>query len=531
MSRLYILTITTGLILFFLKSAISFTPSLEFKKLTEEFVRLHLIEELPRSGDMIKTREGRSFLLAWKKKRNSIFWKIIFQRIVETNGEYRYSWYSNWRDRLQSFHKLQNDYLRDIVVDSLPKFTFDPEKLIVIEHPSQIRDDPTRRKNFVDPIATNEKIDRILRFHRPLNKLSTIAREKSKESVVIDDDLLPTDIDPQVHGTLAEREKLRLLIKKGHIIHPDLIRSLIQARYELLRRSLMGKRESDLHYQERLFLAERLIVQLDLFKLNRVFVVHPSSIINDEADYDKIVSPRLRILNDDKLYAKYMNYDDAFFKGNLLYVYKNRRDDPESTGIGFEINAERIIGKRYRPMRDLYDEIRDFDVTSDNFVKCDSTDLPMIDLLLKRVKMWTFWFSQCRFNGRQWFSIDTGVEAKDSWFMIKPPIKENTMKKFPGNINTNEEPVNLKLNHRINDHGYVDNKVNNFEAHVQDLFDVNNNKLIFNGEEEKLFVRGIFNNQNHLHATSGDNNGKNHCSFYADSGKGRFFNSKRPRYH
>lgn len=373
-----------------------YVPMSEFDKLAKKYVLLHLSEELPKANELAKTHTGRQRLFDWEDKRSTILRDVFLLRDRDTN---KHEWHPNWRTRAQLFQKLQMEYLNALSAinfdvrrstSPMPKITLTNEGPKII---NRVRATIPDDHDQADPLVTDEEIKHVLRFHRPFDEQER--RTITKETVKT------TDLEPHRYKS-KESENLRRLVKSYDIVDRELIRGLQEKNYDLLRASLQGKRASELYYQDRLFQAERLIAQFHVWKKYVVF----------HKDFDRI--PRhFHLLDNDEAYRKYLNFDEMFFKGNVMYGYKNRRDDPASHGYGFEVNAKEIIGKRYEPMHEIYKEMRQFDMKRSKL-----EDLPTIDLLLERFKTWTFWFPQCRFDASQWFQKSS--TDRDPSFMVKP---------------------------------------------------------------------------------------------------------------
>lgn len=402
----------------------SLTLDPEFKRNAQEYVRLFLIEELTFANQLVETPKHRNKLRLWEKKVASILKNVLVS--IENDGR-KIIWYTNWRERLQYFEKLGYDYFRGIVNDygespiSWPKFTFDPVKSIVIEHPSRRRSDDdadrSRDKDYSEPIATDEEIDRILRLHVPYTDHERQSLLKN-EATLSSDEFYKEAMNIFFHKR-HEIEHYRTLLDKHQIINLEMIYALQRMSFTLLRESLKGKHRSDLLYQEKLLRGKRVMAQVDLWK--RYDILENTDINN--LYYDHYFPDHLRVLKNDNSYRKYLNFHDEFFKGNFIYGYKDRLDNPNVHGLGFDINAKTIIGKRHRMLHDLYNDMFEFKILTDNFKHYSSRDLPLIDSYMERFKTWTFWFPQCKFDARQWISTKIIKSDNEQHVVIPKNVK------------------------------------------------------------------------------------------------------------
>lgn len=358
-----------------------FIPDYESAKAVKEYVRMHLVSELSETSEIIQTANGKNRLIAWLKKRNSLIKKFLFFRDHDTNT---LKLFSNWYQRLQYFQKAQMDYLRTIAKKfdvrrregsygdlSWPKITFfyqsgesilldDNSDLSVIDH------------NLADPIATDKDVDHVLRFHRPY----------SKEEIIQQQDL-------------AVRKK-KNTEEKYYVINKGLIRKLQVAHYELLRKSLMGKRMSELKYQERLFQADRIMAAWDVSRMKDFH-------FDKKNNGHKLFETNL--IDNDELYRRYMNFDDAFFQGNLMYGPPNRYDDPTKHGFTFEVTSKPVIGKLFQPMCEIHNEILKLSHDTADFTMSKIQHLPALQFILERYRFLTFWFPQSRYQEEDWKTI------------------------------------------------------------------------------------------------------------------------------
>lgn len=196
-----------------------------------------------------------------------------------------------------------------------------------------------------------------------------------------------------------------------------MIENLVKANYELLRESLKGKRMSELHYKEMLFQGQRIVDGLDLLKIKNLNYKKDSESIN----YDEHIPQHYQVISNDEAYRKYLNFDDTFSAGNIIHGLKNRYDDPVSNRYPFEMTAENIIGLRYKPMLETFNEIRDHEITTMGYTQKKLTDLPLIDSHLTRLKTWITRFPETEFNEKQWFSIQEKSMIKPKNFESNDP--------------------------------------------------------------------------------------------------------------
>lgn len=392
-----------------------FIPTSEFIDAAEEYVRLNLVEELNDAQKMFESPSGLKWLHSWQIKRNSILIKaFVFPN--PTTGFHE--WFHNWRERLQRFQELQNEYLQTIVNEYFlfdksnkksiwPRVTFDPEQFHTFLH-----SDESKRLKYlpksvdVNPIALEEDILHVLRFHQPISE--TEQTEKPTDQSLN----RKTPKEPWVDKDALNKNTN---VKKYHVINKEKIKKLVIARYILLRESLRGKRMSDLDYQKKLFQIERISAQLDLLKFRKIN--HKLTVVRRH--YMSRIEYYLKLISDDFLYRKYLNFDDTFFQGNIFYGFNNRYDDPVKHGLDFDVTAKRIIGQPFSALHEISNQINEFGVLSKGFIKYNLEDLPMIDLTLERFKMMTFWYPRHRIIPKQWFVVSTS-ESRGDFFVIKP---------------------------------------------------------------------------------------------------------------
>lgn len=394
-----------------------FTP--EIIELANEFVRLHLVEELIHAGKMAKTTTGRDWLYAWESKKNFIMSKVFLQK------KKRY-WNPNWRERMQNFQELQTLYLDTLVKDydvrrensPWPKITFNPAISKTIIHKNEEKRVTEDEHYLADPLVSDDEIARVMHLHRPFTDDELKARMTKSQSKI-----------------MSETESHDL--KRYYIINPDPIKKLLKARYELTFQNLKGKRSSDLDYQARLFIGERIVDQLKLWEKEKF---HRRIDPKDEYFFAKF--PRdFQVLSYDEVYREFLNIDDRFFEGNTFYGYKNRYDDPAKHGFDFDVTAENIIGSRYRQLGELAEDVRSFKQSSNHFTRYDIIDLPVIDMCIERFKSLNFWYPYKPFVEKQWFSMKDPVFQKGEMIYMPKPNKnykssrsEENMFKFLKNV-------------------------------------------------------------------------------------------------
>lgn len=406
-----------------IKPKVNLNFTTEFFSLSEEFVLLHLVKKLSTADELFKTVNGRLWLQQWENKRNSILKKVM---LLYDDEKKSFKLYSNWSQRLHYFQQTQKIYFKIIAKDfdvrrepyPWPEITFDSDVFQVFLDKNQLETIPVAKRQDADPIATSNDIEYVLRMHKPFSEDEKIVTE-IEDSLRVAEELAekpyysykyPEDVN--VHRGYKEIRKYRALIKKYYIIDQEIIRNLQRVQYKLLFESFKGKHLSELYYQSALFHAERIITQLDLWKK-----IGGSDNESNDDNFNKIFPPHFQVLSDDKAYRKFLNFDDIFFKGNLLFGYKNRYDDPALHGYGFEYTAEVIVGKRFKPMLDLYNEIKNYTFLSNNFTNYNLMDVPSITLYLERFKQLTFWFSQRHFDEHQWISVKI---SNHKLYMVRP---------------------------------------------------------------------------------------------------------------
>lgn len=397
----------------------SFKPDEKFIEDSKKYVLLHLVEELSRTSEMSKTRRDRNILRRWHEARASILTDIFLFHLPGTN---KYFWYKNWQERLKYFQDLQKDFFNDVIVKNYdkrrakspwPRIVFDTISGTPILHPDQPRSSESIGRSFTDPFATDKDIQELMYLYRPLTD------DEKKEWKKVDE-ARDTAINANEYGMAKQYIEdytghvIQNNVKKYSIVSSRTIQSLRQVNYALTLKSLEGKRVSDLDYQRALLRAERLIAQLEVWEKHGVNAASDKS----NAFFDSHVPKYLRFLNNDVVYRKYLNFHDSFFSGNVIYGHKYRYDDPANFGLDFEENAHFVLGARFNPVHELYKEIRELNVKSDNFKDCTLNDLPTITLFLERLKTWTFWFPLTKFNRNQWFFKSIPSQGEKYYSMI-----------------------------------------------------------------------------------------------------------------
>lgn len=382
-------------------------PELDKKleEAAEQYVLLHLTEELSTTRELTKTVMGRNWLRDWDEKRTSILKFVLF-----SYPDLKFKWNNNWFEWLQNFYKLQLKYFEEIAKyydkrrgsSPWPKITFDVVNKKAVLHPIQHHQlITTNERHLVDPIASDGYIDYVLRFHRPFTD------EEAKLSQELS----------SYFKHIFRKDKNRAR-KKYYIINREKIKKLQRARYKLIQDSLRGKRFSEVDYQAALFHGERIVTELDIW--NKHGIVRTK---DKTDDYLNMKIPNyLRLLNVDNVYQRYLNFEDEHFQGNKFSGYVNRYDDPAKHNLYFEETAESLISyNRFAPMRELANDIRTFDVLSDGFTKVLDKDLPRINSYLERFKILTFWYTDDRIRPNKWFlAPTTSNNDKNQLYVIKP---------------------------------------------------------------------------------------------------------------
>lgn len=376
----------------------------EIKSLAEEFVRLHLVEELSYASQLVETLKGRNWMVIWANKRIDIVNKILLFNDDESNLQ---KCYDDWRERLKYFQDSQVTYLQTLIknfdVRRRPPFTpwtkinFDPITGKTIVNPIQAPQLSDDIYDLADPIVTEDEIDLVMSLHRPLTD-----NERLTEAEVI-----PAN---SKYGNN----------KKYHVINQKMLHDLLKARYTLIKETLRGKRKSELSYQTRIFQADRVMAQISIWIKNKI---DPTS-VDQSLYYKQRLLTTSKISTDNVFYRKYLNLAESQFQGNLFIGFDNRYDDPEKHGLNFDVNSESIIGKHYKPMRDLAKEIRAYDISSVGFTRRELKDLPLIETFIERFKSLTFWNDIKKFQMNQWFKVP--ILKSEQVYVIKPPIKERS---------------------------------------------------------------------------------------------------------
>lgn len=399
--KMFALSIVTFVIIISIVAKAQVLEELEYQELisllkeaAEEYVRLHLVEELSKADELVNTFKGRQWLRAWINRRNFIFSKIVFEN--------KHKWLANWEERLRIFQELQNNYFQSTIVVNYdkrrstspwPKITFDVFKPMTIVHPEQRRQPRPDERDFSDPFATDEDIDNVFRLHRPFtnDEIKTNAAERRAKK------------NPEP------------FLKEYHFLNMEQIQKLQTIYYELIRQSLKGKRMSDLDYRAALLHADRIV---DNFFLLLKHNIHYKSDTKDNFLYKRLSSD-MKILERDDVYRKYLNYDVSFYTGNVLYGPINRHDDPKKFNLNFEENAIVLLGKRYQFIHHLARDINQFEIKSRGFTKIDPNDLMFVNSFLQRFKIYTFDFTESNFKMNQW-SFDKKLNTNYDLSLIKP---------------------------------------------------------------------------------------------------------------
>lgn len=396
-------------------------PDAEVKWLSEEYVRLHLIQDLSSTRRMVFTIDGRNWLRTWDQKRNAILNQILYYN----PGTIYQKLQEKWLNRLKLFYDTQENYLQTIVQyydvrnkSPWPKITFDATEgfttmmdLSKIEKPND--------KNIADPIVMESDVDEVMRFHRPYTEI------EEKRVVLIEE-------------TLIQDSAFSLVKKKYNIIDKEKLKNLQKIHYELLRQSLLGKRRSYLDFRSAMLHGERIKAEIDLWCVRNYFT-NQNSKTADHGSYTFTYSltqslGHTSLLNDDETYRSYLNLDDTFFKGNHFYGYKNRYDDPKRYGFDFEATAEPLVSyNRFNEMTQLANDVRHFGMKSNDFVKYDLNDLPWIEAMMERYRCLTFWYPNGQFKQNMWFRYVTPLNFNKPEFAV-----------IPKNSNTNDNKELMK---------------------------------------------------------------------------------------
>lgn len=418
--------------------------SLEFRELSEEYLRLTLVEDLWMANVKTYTNEGRKWLYDWREARDVIEKKIMYTIDKET---IRYKLYDDWRERVKRFEDIKEDYYRSLlrypITDETkpwPKITFDPvtAKTIIFQDLDDSRPLYTDENlDFNDPLATEKQIDQVLRYHRPYTDEEKIQAKKAHETREAESLAAGTffsDISNN-HLRADTRNFYRSQLRKYPIFQENKIKNLITSRYELMKRSYVGKRLSKLHYDRAVFQVDRVINEMKLWdrmKINRR---------TKDWYFFHAMPTHLRLINSNEAYRGYLNADEPFFPGNVLYGYKHRYDDPKAQyftyEFGFEITAERILGSAYEPMFKLAKDMHELEIffnDDNNYIKnfndkkLEMKNLVAVDLLLKRYELLTFWNKQWSFSNSHWFFVKFPDPNRDSYTpMIVPKRYKDTV--------------------------------------------------------------------------------------------------------
>lgn len=319
---------------------------------------------------------------SWKDEKITIIRMILFNDDAK-NLPYMEP---GWKERLRNIKNLQKQYGYNVEEN-------------LWSRQSSISSVANNR------FATEADIDHVLRFHRPLTIEETTAIKVEEESFGRSSTTTDIEyIDTDYHNA-REREYYRPLLKKYYVIDPELIHKLVEIRYDLMKKSLMGKRMSDLRKLEDQFYEERLLALVDSWYRNKK--------LKDSRGIDNFL-----LVNSDREYRKSLNCLGHFFKGNVIYGYKNRYDDPTVNGLGFEKTASRIMGQNYKQFKELHDLIINLDIKSKDYSQFRHEHFQSIIYCLDHFKTWTFWFPQKRFKANLW-SPSVSASRRES-FAIKP---------------------------------------------------------------------------------------------------------------
>lgn len=379
----------------------------EIQYAAEEFARLHFVDDLSSSIEKIRTPDGILWLRSFVETRRITFGKVM--TVSKYLPEEMYI-HLNWDKDLQLFETHLTKYIKKLGQSStMSKISYNVESKQTIVQPGTLKS--SNNYDIEDSIATDEEIEKLLRNHKPFEDHELKEQDEDEERR-IDEELktnsehFSEDVDPMTHSA-DERKLLQPEIKKFQIIKQKLIQGLLKTRHQLLLKSLKGKSMSELRYVEGILLADRITAQFDVW--NRF--------AKDTKDFDKLPQ-HLQILKHDNEYRKFLNIHDAYFRGNSIYGYKDRYDDPSNFNYDFELTAKPIIGKRFKPMHKLANEMQDFKSLSNDYDQCVLKDLPTIEMFLETFKSLTFDFEQSRFKKNQWF-FPPSIENKYQRPLIK----------------------------------------------------------------------------------------------------------------
>lgn len=471
----------------------------KIQKSAEEYVKIHMVDNLPNAIDAFATPTGKNWLESWITKRRWIFEDVI---MYFDKNIYEYKLYSKWFQRLQLFQKYQTEYLQSIFqYSSEPMITFNPKTTKIDLYFDEAVHQTISKGVVVEnnQIVTESDIDRVLRNHLPysdeeLKKLDHEETERVEKALSSDSKNFYEDINPKKHNA-NERKTLRSLIGKFEIINQKLIQDFLKIRYKLLRESLRNKQMLDLRYQERMLIAERICAQFDVWK----------RFSKGTKNFDQL-SEHLKILTRDDEYRKYLNLRNTFFNGNIMYGYKNRGDNPINFKYDFELTSKTIIGKRFKPMYELFQKMSDFRYGTKNFEFCRLENLPTIDAYLENFKILTFNFEQSRFNKNQWLFLTTKTNQY-RFPIVRPKIVfwKNLIPRFPNENDKIYEKVLSKFlkvkNHLVNNLPFVEtptDRISNFEFLTEKQFRILHEKKKLKKINEVIHYFDVMNNANLL---------------------------------
>lgn len=435
------------------------TIDTEFVDLCKEYLRLTLVDDLWLANEKTFNLEGRRWLLKWTETRDDIE-KKLFYLINEKTKKIKL--HPDWKERMIKFEEIKGIYYRSLLRYPIkyetrpwPRITFDPVTGKTMVY--QLNDPEVYL--WDDPIATQDQIDKILSLHRPFTddeKKEAKLKLEDRETTLKKEYAFTQDLNPLLY-TAEEMTELRRSLKKYPIFREDRIEKLLKARYELLKKSLNGKRLSDLHYERQVLQVNRVLTGLKIW--DREFVDYDTS----DLTLHKNMPFHLRVINSDIAYRNYLNANEDFFSGNVLYGNKDRYDDPKIQDLvkdlGFEVTSQRILGSSYEPMLKLANDLYDFELQTENFKNLEIKDLPAIDSLYERFELWTFWNDRWRFADYQWFSIKISTTRETVLlhavipYTIKSLDPTNWMFEVDKTLKkTNEDLTNRKLTLRTNDY-------------------------------------------------------------------------------
>lgn len=388
-----------------------FLTTQEFEDYCKEYLRLDLVNDLSLAKEKTFTSNGRKWLIAWKDRKILILKNILYFHNSMNN---QFQIHPNWPVRVKKFEEIKDNYYQSILLHPINPET-SPWPIITFNHltgATHVHFDKTLKSienfNEDDPIVSKKLIDELYAVYRPFTQEERQINQKAEEAQkdLFDVEKNPSkrlysdEIDGYEH-TISEFKYYRDLIKKYYIIDREKIENLVSARYLLSKKSLENKRLSNWHYRKATLQAKRVMNEIKLWDK------YCDNLNVAKYNFMDKIPRHLRMLENDKNYRKYLNADDDFFRGNVLYGMKNRYDDPIRQKLindyGFEITAEGIIGSTYDHMHELFVDIRDFEHASKLRDQLELRDLPVIEFLLERFETWTFWYNQVKFSHKEWF--------------------------------------------------------------------------------------------------------------------------------